>query len=175
MQTVEERLLFIWEKVNDWLKYAETKNAGLLVFGGAMIAVLFGFLGSSYKIPANWNKGIFIGLAFFGVSVIISVWSFIPQTRIKYKKFGEPHISDNLFFYGNLCKYKPGKLIDTMLRAYNINDSNALNRSNMDIANQVIVNSAITMNKNKLFKLSTYSLLLGFISIVLTPIVIAYF
>lgn len=173
MNDIEAKLQSIFTNVNDWLKYAEAKNAGILVFSGAAIAAIMGFLGSSFKIEPEWKIGLFTCVGFLSITCIITLWSFIPKNKIKYKNRGIPSREDNLYFYGHLCKYNPQELIRALSLIYYNNDSQELiNRRNIDLAAQIIMNSGITMDKNQMFKLAARIALIGLLSIVAIPVIV---
>jgi hypothetical protein len=98
MNDMENKLLSIRDKVNDWLKFTEAKNAGILVFSGAAIAALLGFLGSSFKFQSEWKIGFLTGVTFLSISCLLAIWSFIPKTKIVFRNYGQPADDDNLFF-----------------------------------------------------------------------------
>jgi hypothetical protein len=169
MQDIESKLLSIWDRVNDWLKFAEAKNAGILVFSGSTIAALLSFLGSSRKIQLEWRIGIYTGIAFLSIACLMAIWSFIPKTKIIFKNFGQPSDTDNLYFYRHLCKYNPQQLVETISRLYYDNDPQAVTRNNKDIAAQIVINSCIAMEKYQIFKIAAWIVLIGLLSIVIVP------
>jgi hypothetical protein len=169
---IEAKLLDNLNRVSDWLKYAETKNTGILAFSAAVIAAIMGFLGSSFKIQPEWRIGLFTGACFLAVACLLAVWSFIPKTKIFFKDRGAPAETDNLYFYGHLCKYNPQQLVETMARLYYDNNQSLMTRNNIDIATQIVVNSGIAMDKYQIFKLAAWIVLIGLLSIVIVPGVI---
>lgn len=169
MQDIEEKLLFILNIVNDWLKYAEAKNTGILAFSATAVAAIFGFLGSSFQMLPVWRIGLFTGAGFLTCSSLLAVWSFIPKTEINYKCYGTPVNSDNLYFYGHLCKYQPQMLVEALSRLYYNDEADLVTRSNIDIAAQIITNSGIAMNKYNIFKKATWLVFIGLLSIIILP------
>ncbi|MFJ6034459.1 Pycsar system effector family protein [Bacillus toyonensis] len=170
---VEERLLQILDRVNDWLKFAEAKNLGVLAFSGATITAIMSFLGSSFKIHQEWKIGFFVGIGFLSVACLVAVWSFIPKVRWKAGEYGPVSNEDNLFFYGDLCKYKPEILVQNIVEFYYVDQvTNPLGRVHKDIASQIIINSQITMDKFKNFKFAAWLVLAGLVSIIIVPAII---
>ena len=172
MQDIEKKLESILVNVNDWLKFAETKNAGILVFAGAAIATMMSFLGSSYDIQHEWKIGLFTGITFLSVACLLAVWSFIPRTKIVFRSFGKPSDTDNLQFYGHLCKYNPCLLVEKISKEYYENDLNLVSKNYRDIATQIVVNSGIAMDKYIIFKIAAWVLFIGLLSVVIVPAVI---
>lgn len=156
---VETKLLNILVMVNDWLKFAETKNAGLVGLGAAGAAVLGSFMGAAD------DRLLTIGLASAAVLVSLSVLfglaSFFPRTglaRHLTHEVGRPAADDNLYYYGHLAKYSPTALVEAIARDYaNIGYTDIVHaRSRNDLAAQVIVNSRITLAKLQLFGIATW-------------------
>src|SRR5580704_489101 len=91
----------ILSNVNDWLKFAETKNEGLLVFNSAAIAGLL----QSYTVN-EINLAIFKGIMLFAfmVSICISLFTFLPvlNKTFTYRKFEDTEFElrkDNMNCY----------------------------------------------------------------------------
>ena len=74
-----------------------------------------------------------------------------------------PRPSDNLYFYGDVCGYRPEQLAAEIARRYDKTRGYdpARHPSHVDIASQVIANSRITVAKNRWFKLATIVALLA--------------
>ena len=156
---VEQRLLSILGMVNDWLKFAETKNAGLVGLGSAGAAVLASFLN-----PAD-DRVLKVGLAIAAVTVSISVLvglaSFFPRTslaRLLTRGVERPGEGDNLYYFCHLAKYTPATLVEAIARDYAQTGYTEVvhARSREDLAAQIIINSRITLDKLHLFGIATW-------------------
>ena len=111
--THEEQLYKIFNNVNDWLKFAEAKNFGLLSINAA---VILGFLqipfaeNSNYEKVSNWIIPIFTFLSFF--PCILSLFPIV--SRIEKREMIRSWIDtfsnwidaetkfENIHFYGYL-------------------------------------------------------------------------
>jgi hypothetical protein len=156
---VEQRLLSILGMVNDWLKFAETKNAGLVGLGSAGAAVLSSFLGSADERVLTVGLG--IAAVTVSISVLVGLASFFPRTsaaRHLTRELGRPGEGDNLYFYGHLAKYAPPALVEAIARDYAQTGYTEVVhvRSREDLAAQIIVNSRITLAKLQLFGIATW-------------------
>lgn len=169
---IEEKLLDTFNRVNEWLRYAEQKNTGILAFSAAAFAAIIGFLGSSFKITPEWRTGLFMGAGLLAVACLLAILSFIPKMKIIFKDRGAPADTDNLYFYGHLCKYNGEQLVETMARLYYNNDLNLVTRSNIDIATQIAINSGIAVDKYNIFTVSAWIVLASLLSIIIVPTII---
>lgn len=174
MSELECKLITLLEMVNGWLKFAEAKNAGLIALSGAGIAAILNLLSSSSNVSVAWMIGLFAGVALLCVGCLISLISFLPKTNVTgvlAPDKGEPTDTDNLYFFGHLCKYTPEQMIESITRLYfpNSNQVTFLNKNHHDIAAQVIVNSRITSYKLRLFSIATFFVFAGVLAIIIIP------
>jgi hypothetical protein len=144
---VEQRLLSILGMVNDWLKFAETKNAGLVGLGSADDWVL--------------SVGLGIAAVTVSISVLVGLASFLPRTSVARhltRETGQPGEGDNLYFYGYLAKYAPPALVEAIARDYaQTGYTDVVHvRSRGDLAAQIIITSRITLAKLQLFGVATW-------------------
>lgn len=152
---MEEKLEFIFKNVNNWLKFAEAKNAALLAFN---LGIIFGTLRlySNFTHVENdlcWLEyyGI-LALSLLSVSAIICLLSYVPRMEIpwlKQKEGIELH-TKNVLFFGDIALFSPQNYITELAK---INGVSAP-ESGMyleNIASQIIVNSRIAVTKYKMF------------------------
>jgi hypothetical protein len=156
---VEQRLLSILAMVNDWLKFAETKNAGLVGLGSAGTAVAASFLNQSKGRALTVGLG--MAAVLLAISVLIGLASFFPRTSLARhltRDVGGPGAKDNLYYYGHLAKYAPAALVEAIARDYAQTGYTDIvhARSRDDLAAQIIVNSRITLAKLQLFGIATW-------------------
>lgn len=154
---MKDEIKSIFQNVNEWLKFAEAKHAGLLVLNSG---VIFGIL-AIYKDYQSCLPKIIIllTLIFFGLSMLLSIVSLFPRTHnvlSKQKKIKNP----NLYFAGHLCKLD---VDDFKAELHKIKPTHVFDRFEDDLLNQIIVNATITTRKYHLFKLATVSTIVGFI------------
>ncbi len=183
-QDLVNKLLGIWNIVNDWLKYADSKNAVMLAFYGAIITGIVSCLSSEFTIPKSLTFGLIVSIVLFSISIILNLVAFLPKTDSdKYfwnllqrsKNINPNPDRDNFYFYGDLRKYSdisnripsPDKLIEAINNAYSFNLTTPFPKEARDICLQIIINSDITFKK---FELANFSIRLAFIALLLIPL-----
>lgn len=151
------RLLDLLRLCNDWLKFAETKNVGIVGLAGSgltFIVVALGFLRDEGIAPA---AGVALTLAslLMALSLLAGVWSFMPATstpRWMRLDVGEPRPDDNLFYFAHTAKYAPGALAEAVARRYEGQSDPAISDLHRDLAGQLVVNGRIALQKLRLFR-----------------------
>lgn len=166
MENMKDDLKEIFKNVNDWLKFAETKNAMLLAFNGVIIfgvskffsdnselKELFYFVGPYYR---------FVFPVIIAVSILLLLFSFIPQTKMI--KLGEKKKPENVnvLFYDHLETLKPQELLEEVYGTKNPSVTNI----EKSYAQQIIVNSEITSRKFDTFKVAAWITVSGLLLIV---------
>ena len=154
---MRDELKSIFQNVNEWLKFAEAKHAGLIVLSSGMI---FGVL-TIYKDYHLFLPKLIILLTilFFVLSVVFSIISLFPRTCNKLPTRNGIN-NPNLYFAGHLCKLNEDGLKMELLR---IHPNYIFNKFEEDLINQIIVNATIATKKYQLFKFATISVATGFI------------
>lgn len=165
LEKVENRLLTILEMVNEWLQFAEAKNAGLVALDGLALAAILAILPSAEAPPAI-TAGLVGASLLLLVSLGISLWSFLPRGDLGnlVSPVGRrPQATDNLYYFGDVCAYRPEQLAAEIARRYDKIRAYdpAQHPSHVDIASQVIANSRITVAKNRCFTAATWLALLA--------------
>lgn len=141
-------------QVNDWLKFAEGKNAGIvgLASGGSLALMA--------TVPARAQEGwgIRAGFAaatvFLAFSLFAELASFMPRTnlaRLLVRPAGPPSLEDNLLFYGHLARYVPIDLAKAVARRYCGGQKGDVGNLHVDLAAQIATNARITVGKLRLF------------------------
>ncbi len=183
----EEQLYKIFNNVNDWLKFAEAKNFGLLTLNAAIV---FGLTQITFS-----NDSV-IKLVAFSVFVPFSILSFIPclislfpiVTKIESKnKKGQIRKSmkiidylsniidkdksfENIHFYGYLKDLKEDKFEKEFLKK--IGSKEEFTTYETELVTQILYNSRITSLKYKFFKIGAFIFFVGIVvSILFLPII----
>lgn len=159
----EEHLLTLLQMVNEWLRFAETKNAALLAFSGLSVSAVLGF---AIQVESFGSKSA-VALLIFGsllwlAALLITSISFLPKTdviNISSRLDRVPEDSDNLYFYGHLSKYSSDDLLKNL--GLPSEPTSTRYRFERNLAEQVITNSRITNDKLKLFGWATNVWILG--------------
>ncbi|PTT04525.1 hypothetical protein DBR27_09440 [Flavobacterium sp. HMWF030] len=182
----EEQLYKIFNNVNDWLKFAEAKNFGLLTLNAAII---FGLT------QITFSDSVIQKIAFC-VFVPFSILSFIPclislfpiVTKIESKKKNDEirnsrkiinYISnlidkdksfENIHFYGYLKDLKEKDFEEKFLNKVNSTDKFTVYET--ELSTQILYNSRITSLKYQFFKIGAFFFLIGIlISVLVLPLI----
>lgn len=163
-ETVSEKLDSIFKIVNEWLKFAEQKNAALLVLNSGSIWGVSLMLRNQDTL--SYGGVTFSALGFFLVfiSSIICVFSFIPILH-KPRHFLDLGIKsrfDNCLYFGDIAKYKESEYLALLSHKLGKED-NEYTLFELDFASQIISNSKITLSKYKKFKLSSTMTVIGLV------------
>ena len=167
-----DKLKFILDNVNNWLKFAESKNAALLVANSAFIFPLLRLI-----VDNKTNR--FLYLLFFicivlaAISACICLFSFVPQISIPSSFTGkyvqEEHA--NLIFYGHIAKFTPKRYWEALRTQNIISEEYAQDKFLADIANQIVINSRIAHNKYIVFRIAIWLTVAAIIPPILTLII----
>jgi hypothetical protein len=177
----EEQLQKIFTNVNEWLKFAEAKNFGLMTLNAGII---FGISQITFS-----NESILIQLCYYmvipfaSISFLVSLISVFPiLTKIDRKKNNNGVMVDNstrnfinkfsnwidkegdiknIHFYGYLCTLKVGDFENKFLNK--INSTIAFSEYEKDLSEQILYNSRITNLKYQLFKIAAFFFLFGIV------------
>lgn len=156
---MEERLRYVLSLCIDWVKYAEKKNAALLVASSGLVLSLIGrFPDKTFS--AGIRACFWIGCVSMVLSAVICLISFIPE--IEFPWIGsrrKTSSEDNLFFFGHIADYSASELVDVFYRGENLQP--AANKLQLDLAGQIIVNAKISLRKFRLFTVAFWLATLG--------------
>jgi len=150
-------------KVNEWLRFAETKNGALI---GGVCAVMFGIQKAVSDITAlpAW-LALYIASFFIccTIALIISLLSFLPRLKAPFWLDADAIKStDNPFFFGHACKYSGY----TYLKLLNIKGAPEDQKVAEYFAEQIINNSKIAVGKYAMFSAAAWC----FLAAILTPV-----
>lgn len=145
----EELLKEIYDNVNYWLGYAEAKNAGLLAFNIAGLAVLFSLenIGGLVYILSVF----LFGSIFF---VFLALWSRFAAT---WKNETNKSANDNLLFYLDIAKYSDDEFVVQFYKNYfqeNLDNVEAVPMYIRNISSEIVINARIASRKFELFNIA---------------------
>lgn len=135
------------ERTNYWLSFAEAKNAALVALNIAVIAVCtqIDFLDVTMQV---------LLCVLFIASTFCCLKSFSP--KINNKATGDDTIATenyNLIFYADVVKIgNADKYLDKLQENYEFEFHEKEKNECRDLAEEIIINSEITMSKYRLFK-----------------------
>jgi hypothetical protein len=175
MRDVEARLSDLLNRVIDWLKFAETKNTGAVGLSSAAVGVVISFALFGPSVYLGVGVGLGIGAICMGLSLLMSVASFLPSTNLERHLTGpreRPKAGDNLLYYGHLARYEPRALAIAVAEHYFDQPEQDIVPSKLavDFAGQVITNSRITVRKLKFFQ---YSIILFGLGVLVSAVSMA--
>ncbi len=158
---MEERLKFIFSNVNDWLKFAEGKLAGIIVFNGA---ILIGIMQISKELGMiDWHikNAIIVQIYSNIISLLVSFWGILPKIKRNKLNNKNQYQNDNLIFWGDISKYDVDSFTQKFRTDFQYQEEPTAFEQR--IIEQIIQNSKLNVRKNKLFKASLYITLIGLV------------
>ncbi|MBH8566669.1 hypothetical protein I8748_31720 [Nostoc sp. CENA67] len=176
MDEVSSKLLVIFQNVNEWLRFAEAKNAVLLAFAGAGMTATITLLATAQNLPNSLRVGLLLTTSLLCICAFLCSLSFLPKTNlerlllVQTKQAKNSNIqlnnTDNFYYFGHLYKYNPTQLLD-MLNKHYFEEKLSIRykKEYKDIASQITINSEITFIKFQIFTYALYSLIASIIVI----------
>lgn len=169
---IDVKLKEISENVNNWLKFAEAKNATLIAGNGVII---FGII-KCLKDLGDYQYFIYylyFVITLLSLSFIIALISFMAKVKLPHYLFKKiDNNNNNLLFYGSIQNYNEKLYLEELTESLGINDSSIVeNKFCKMYAQQIIINSKITMRKFELFNIGLKITLCA----ILSPIIYLFF
>ena len=163
---MEERLKFIFSNVNEFLRFAEAKNAMIIAFNAGSI---YG-ISQTYalEIVKSWEfmkVYMTISIVLLVFSTIISLLSFVPKLKIIKKGFFSEDASNVLFF-----EYLKNKTSAEILKEVNDLKEESYSTFEKDIAEQIKQNSLIASRKYSYFTIAVWLTIAAYITFPLAGI-----
>ncbi|MBA2611477.1 MAG: hypothetical protein H0U95_05870 [Bacteroidetes bacterium] len=143
---MKEDLKDIFQNVNEWLKFAEAKHAGLIVLNSGLI---FGILTvySAFASHLHWSL-IILSLLFLGSSIFLTLISLYPRTfktPVTKSKTKDP----NLYFNGSIAQLTNDEFKNEICKTHADHLFTPIENNLID---QIIINSRVASMKYSLFK-----------------------
>ena len=155
---METKLKEILTLIVEWIKFAEAKNAGLLVLNSGSIIGTLSIYKDLYELPNC--SGLKIAIILFVILNFRSLYYVFESISAKYSNNYEEIASiknesltpnnSNLIFFGHLAFLSEEQLISEMQNQYGLQASEN-QKIEKDLANQIIINSHIALQKFILF------------------------
>jgi hypothetical protein len=179
----EELLYKIFNNVNEWLKFAEAKNFGLLTLNAA---VVFGFTKINFtdgNVIAKAGIYVFCPLAAFSfLAALISLFPILSNIeKGSYAKswingfcnwLDEEKKFENIHFYGYLKHIDEKEFEVEFLNK--ISSTKAFTQFEKELVTQILYNSRITWLKYQLFKIGAFFFMLGIIVFIFALPILKY-
>ena len=167
-----EQLYKVFYNVNDWLKFAEAKNAMLIAFNGASIFGVIKLLNYSTVSESEFLKGyIVFVISCLIFSTINCLISFAPRVKIIKTGFYDSGKIPNVLFF----EYLKGKSnLEIVKEITGDLDQNKYTTIEKDIAEQIKQNSIIASRKYSHFTVSVWITISAYITLPLAAIFCLY-
>lgn len=176
----EEQLNSIFVNVNEWLKFAEVKNFGLLTLNAAIV---FGLIQIEFCENSIYQKIILIVFGIFSffsfLFSLISVFPIVSKVgKNKYSKtfinkfsnwIDKEELFENIHFYGYLRSINKSEFETKFLAK--VNSTVSFTTFEKEMVEQILFNSRISWLKYQLFKIAAFIFLMGML---LTIAVLAF-
>ena len=149
-------------KVNDWIKFAEAKNAANVAFCSAGIFAITRMIFSTESLHTLLLTYMCIVVFILVVSSALSLLSFIPQLKTPWVHIGNRDNDDNVLYFGHACKYSASTYLD---KIYCGKSENA-ESYNLELlyAGQIVINSRVALVKFKQFDIAILCTLTAILS-----------
>lgn len=139
-----------FDKTNYWLSFAEAKNGALIAINVAIMAVLISIFDFAPFLCT-------LVMTFFLISICICLISFIPNLDNNFSNLDVSNYENlNLLFYADIVKIGVAeKYIELVVQNYfHFDEPIIFDKQIADLAKEIIINSKITVNKYKKFKIA---------------------
>lgn len=148
-ESVRDLLKETFENVNNWLNFAEAKNAAILAFAIALLAAV-----GSMEYFTSQRIGFILHVLGTSICMICSLISFLPNQGKDKKREDGCSEADNLIFYQDIAKYDPKGYLKAVYKRYRGEtiDERQMRKIELDFATEITVNAAITVRKYAWFK-----------------------
>lgn len=158
-------LKYIFDNINRWLLFAESKNVLLVGFNGALLKGLFTAIRFNVGENSRWPFFYNCSAAVVLVSLVSGLLSFLPKmwgkNKISQKRIATrpSKIEDAiLIFYADLDSYSDANLfLEDFYASYfqeEVSPEQSFPKLEKDLAAEILINSKITVRKNNIFSLA---------------------
>lgn len=172
---MDDKLKHIFSLVNEWLKFAEAKNAALIAFCGAGIWGILQLVKDTNKLT-DYKIILLCVMLTLMASLIVSLFSFVARksNSDKTKTKIENPSELNLLFFGHISKLDSQDYLEALYKKYGEQkDFSSCSSYEIDLANQIVINAEIAMVKCTRFNQSVAILFCGLLLSTIGLIVIA--
>ena len=165
-QEAKELLKEIFDNVNYWLAFAEAKNAGLLAFNIAALAIVF-----SREEISVFGYIFVIIIMLSTLCAFLALWS---RFDIIWKNKDTPNEEDNLLFYRDIAKYSEQEFILSIYKKYlgmNIDNNDGIRIYIKHMASEICINAKIACKKYNAFNTALLLDILALVVVIILTIV----
>lgn len=161
------------DRVNQWLNFAEAKNAALIAFILAILSVIFGYPFEEYMVIST-----IIAICYI-IALCISLKSFQPRydkdATIPMEKYSD---KDNMLFWRDISKYSRSDYVekvnlDFCEKGEESKTNKTRERWEFLYAEEIIINARIAKKKYELFQTALRFVIVGTIMVPIALLIIA--
>lgn len=144
---MKEILKEVFQHCLDMQKMAETKNAGLIAFNGAITLATIKLL-TDGNLNCYFYYYLFFVLLCSLISIFLNLSAISAQLKHKEQEISN-HKSHNLLFFGTAANYTAEEYLKQVKSEYGIEETTT--KYHLDQARQIVINAQIALRKFKLF------------------------
>lgn len=154
------------EKVNYWLQFAEAKNAAMIAFTVAMLAVIYSFFDNIVVL-------VILSLVYV-IALSILICSMFPLGNMDADtRNGDYQEKDNYLYWKDIAKYSKRDYIESISKQFFACSTDNVSKQEVMLVEEIITNARIAKYKYRMFELATKGVIAGTILIPICLIVIA--
>lgn len=175
---MDDGLEQVLNRVIDWVKYEEAKNAALITLNGVGAGVILQWL-SSPKVSMTLARCLKGSLAALLISLLVALSSFYPVQKGKRlhryfaRRRGRPtentEWGPNILFFGDIAGREPEAYLDAFQSAVRVP-----HEIELAYAQEIVTNAEIALLKLRVFEAAFVASFLGFIVICVAAVVYPY-
>lgn len=156
-----EELRRLLNDVNEWLRFAESKNAVIIGLNGAAIFGLVSTFPHMFGGPGLVSRlGTWL-VVMLALSTIASLLSFLPRLELtRTRKSSRTGTPVNLLYFGTIATLEPDDLISGLSAIEGLH-TESLSSLHWQYAEQIVNNSRIALTKYRFFTLAVWIDLFG--------------
>jgi hypothetical protein len=155
MSQSSERIQFVFENVNNWLRFAEAKNGALIVvnitIAVALIQTLSGITSGTMTSYIVFCMGLLV------LSTLLCIASFFPKIRLPdiVVPTDPTSVDTSVLYFGHIKDVCPDDYLKKLIGAGVIETEDASSLYYRDLACQTVVNAKIAHRKYEFFQVAT--------------------
>jgi hypothetical protein len=175
-ESYEKILTANLQRAIDFLRFAEAKNAAVLVLASGWAIAGINLEGNGHTMPGHFPFFVPLAVLFSFCTVVLAIWSFLPRLHLPSFLGGKragPHLP-NLLYFGDISALTVKSLEAEMRSRYFPDETTLRSEYTHDLTVQISVNSTIAMRKMLLFRVGIGFFLLAAASLLIPALETAF-
>lgn len=163
-EALEKALAANLSRVNEWLRFAETKNAALLTFSSAWLVAVC-TLWSNQTAPAVVKWPLLLACPTIILAAMAAIISLLPRSQKKNAgTTAQNHTTRNLLFHGNISELDIATALTSFSTRHKPPSGMKISPGLLaDLSTQLVETSRITKYKFSMFNIGARLILASFI------------